>query len=82
MDSVTNKFPAQQLPYSQKGEKWRKACVDYACSHSFMLQGANRKSYANKKINYDLLNGIIDMKDIEVVLNPTGLQNDLVSSRI
>jgi hypothetical protein len=45
-----------------------------------MVQGVNRKSFINKKINYDLLNGIIDMKDIEVVLNPTGLQDDLVPS--
>jgi hypothetical protein len=48
MNSVTNKFPAQQLPYNQKGEKWRKECVDYACSHNFMVQGANRKSAAHK----------------------------------
>jgi hypothetical protein len=78
MNSVTNKFPAQQLPYSKKGEKWRKECVDYACNHNFMVQGGNRKSIAKKHINYNLINGIIDMKDIEVVLNPTGLQDDLV----
>lgn len=82
MNSVTNKFPAQQLPYSQKGEKWRKECVDYACAHNFMVHGANRKSAIHKQINYNLLNGIIDMKDIEVVLNPTGLQDDLVPSHI
>ena len=82
MNSVTNKFPAQQLPYSKKGEKWRKECVDYACNHNFMVQGGNRKSIAKKHINYNLLNGIIDMKDIEVVLNPTGLQDDLVPAQI
>ena len=82
MNSVTNKFPAQQLPYNKKGEKWRKECVDYACNHNFMVRTNNRKSIFNKKINYNLLNGIIDMKDIEVVLNPTGLQDDLVPAQI
>ena len=82
MNSVTNKFPAQQLPYSKKGEKWRKECVDYACNHNFMVQGGNRKSITKKHINYNLLNGIIDMKDIEVVLNPTGLQDDLIPAQI
>lgn len=82
MDSVTHKFPAQQLPFSQKGKKWRKQCVDFACDHTFLVSGANRKSVLHKQINYNLLNGKIDMNDIEVILNPTKLRNDLIPATI
>ena len=82
MSNITHTFPAQQLPYNQKGKTWRKQCVDFACNHNFLISGANRKSLKNKRINYDLLNGIIDMQDIEVILNPNGLQDDLVPDKI
>ena len=37
MNNLTPKFPAQQLPYNQKGKKWRKECVDFACNHTFFI---------------------------------------------
>jgi hypothetical protein len=70
------------LPFSQKGKKWRKQCVDFACDHTFLSSGANRKSVLHKKINYDLLNGKLDMNDLEVILNPTKLNNDLIPEKI
>ena len=82
MNSVTHKFPAQQLPLSAKGKKWRKECVDFACDHTFLTNANNRKSAYNKKINYDLVNGIIHMDDIENVLNPTKLRDDLIPETI
>lgn len=82
MDSVTHNFPAQQLPFNQKGKKWRKQCVDFACDHTFLVSGANRKSVLHKQINFNLLNGILDMDDLEVILNPTKLRNDLIPATI
>lgn len=82
MNNITHQFPAQQLPYKQKGKTWRKQCVDFACNHTFLVSGANRKSTANKQINYNLLNGIVDMHDMQVILNPTGLQDDLIPNAI
>lgn len=82
MNNITHQFPAQQLPYKQKGKTWRKQCVDFACNHTFLVSGANRKSTANKQINYNLLNGIVDMHDMQVILNPTGLQDNLVPNAI
>ena len=49
MNNLTPKFPAQQLPYNQKGKKWRKECVDFACNHTFLSDGANRKSALHKQ---------------------------------
>ena len=82
MDSLTHKFPAQQLPFNQKGKKWRKQCVDFACDHTFLVSGANRKSTLHKQLNYDLIQGIVHMDDIELVLNPTHIKDDLIPEKI
>lgn len=81
-DYVTHKFPAQQLPYKQKGKKWRKECVDFACDNVFLANDANRKPFLQKIINYDLLRGKLHMDDLEKVLNPTNLRDDLVPEEI
>lgn len=82
MNSATHKFPAQQLPYSKKGKEWRKECVDFACDNTFLTNAANRKSLYNKIINYDLVSGILHMKDLETVLNPTHIKDDLIPEKI
>ena len=81
-DIVTHKFPSQQLPYNQKGKKWRQQCVDFACDNVFLTNEANRKPFLQKKINYDLLDGKLHMDDLEKVLNPTNLRDDLVPEEI
>jgi len=83
MNSIlTNKFPAQQLPFSQKGKKWRKECVDYAANHSFWTDSAVRNSVIHKKINYKLYNGQLDMSDVASVINPTNLDSKFVPDKI
>lgn len=82
MTDTTHKFPAQQLPYKQKGKTWRKQCVDFACNHPFLVNGANRKSVIKKQINYNLLNGILDMEDLEIILNPTNTKDNLIPKQI
>lgn len=81
-DIVTHKFPAQQLPYKQKGKKWRRECVDFACDNVSLANATNRKPFLQKQINYDLLNGKLHMDDIEKILNPTNLRDDLVPEEI
>ena len=83
MNSIlTNKFPAQQLPFNQKGKKWRKECVDYAANHSFWTDSAVRNSVIHKKINYKLYNGQLDMSDVASVINPTNLDSKFVPDKI
>lgn len=79
---LTRRFPAQQLPMSQKGKKWRKECVDAAADHSFLTDSAIRQSVIHKTINYNLVNGKLFMPDVEAVLNPTGLPEKFVPSTI
>lgn len=79
----TNKaFPRQQMPFNQKTKNWRKSCVDWADSKSFFNFSLVRKSVIHKKINYDLVNNKLHMQDLELVLNPDGIQAGFIPDRI
>ena len=64
MSSFKN-FPSQLLPFNRKGKKWRKQVVDWADSKAFFNYNLVRNSVLHKKINYDLVNGILHMEDLE-----------------
>lgn len=68
--SEYSKFPPQQLPLSKKGKEWRKAHLDWADSAQTINSHPVRKSVRHKRINYDLINGILHMDDLNEVLNP------------
>lgn len=63
-------FPAQQLPYRRKGDKWRKQCVDWGCDRTYGTFEAVRGSVRHMAINYDLVNGRIHVSDFAKVLEP------------
>jgi hypothetical protein len=67
-------FPKQQIPYAEKDEPWGKDNIDAGIMLSNHDHGKIRKSRAAKKINYDIINGIIDESDIELAFNPLGLK--------
>lgn len=75
-------LPPQQLPFSKKNKKWRKAHLDWADSKTFFNYSLVRKSVIHKKINYDLLNGKLHMSDLEMILNPDNLQAGFIPDRI
>lgn len=75
-------LPPQQLPFSKKNKKWRKAHLDWADSKTFFNYSLVRKSVIHKKINYDLLNGKLHMSDIELVVNPDSIKAGFVPDRI
>ena len=75
-------LPPQQLPMSKKGKEWRKKHLDWANSRSYFNYSPVRKSLAAMKINYDLVNGIIHMKDIEHVLNPNDIEGCFIPNKI
>lgn len=79
---LNTKFPRQQLPISKKGTKWRKECVDWADNEAILGSSLVRKSDYNKKINYDLVNGKVHMKDMERVLNPEGQIASFITEKI
>lgn len=75
-------LPPQQLPFSKKNKKWRKAHLDWADSKTFFNYSLVRKSVIHKKINYDLLNGKLHMSDIELMLNPDSIKAGFVPDGI
>lgn len=69
MDFKTG-FPRQQLSYKRKTKEWAKQCVDWGSNRNYFDYSPVRKSVVNMKINYDLINGKIHMKDVADLLNP------------
>lgn len=75
-------FPTQQLSFSAKTKKWRRACVDWASDLGTITYSPVRKSIIHKKINYDLLNGILHMRDLELLINPEHLDAGFIPDKI
>ena len=75
-------FPSQQLSFSAKSKSWRKACVDWGADQGTITYSPVRKSVIHKRINYDLLNGILHMRDLEMLINPEHLDAGFIPDKI
>ena len=75
-------FPPQQLSFAAKNKSWRKQCVDWGAEQGTITYNPVRKSIIHKKINYDLLNGILHMRDLEIIINPENLDAGFIPDRI
>lgn len=76
------KFPRQKLMFSQKTKKWRKQILDWASSKTFFNFSLVQKSIIHKKINYDLLNGVLHMNDLMAFINPDDIQASYIPEKI
>lgn len=75
-------FPAQVLSLHKKDIKWRKSCVDWGKDKTFLGNDVVRSSVQHKVINYNLLRGELDMKDMAMVLNPDNLDASFIPDKI
>ena len=85
MDTYSNYrtgFPRQMLSDKQKTAEWRKQCVAWAASRSFLTYQPITKSCIQKRINYDLLEGKLHMPDLQLVLNPYKLDAEFIPDNI
>ena len=80
--SETKNFPKQKLSFNQKGKKWRKSHLDWADNNSYLNNSAVRRKLKNKKINLNLYNGKVDVRDMKLILNPGGLEQFFVPDAI
>lgn len=80
--SMISNLPPHQLPFKKKNKDWRKKFVDWADSRTFSTNSLVRKSVMHKKINYDLLRGILHRSDMESVLNPDHIQAGFIPDKI
>ena len=75
-------LPPQRLPFNKKTKKWRKQIVDWADSKTFFNYSPVRHSVIHKKINYDLLNGKLYMRDLDMVINPENQNAGFIPDKI
>lgn len=82
MDYLDGKFPQQRLPNKRKTAKWRKACVDWGVEKPSVNIETVRSSYRHKRINADLVEGKLNMEDLQLVLNPDNIQAGYIPEKI
>lgn len=82
MHSLISNFPPQQLPLSKKGEAWRKRVVDWADNITSASFSPVRSTLRHKRINYNLLNGIIDADDFTSFINPDQVSADFIPEKV
>lgn len=75
-------FPSQQLPMSKKTKTWRKQILDWGSSRATINSSLIRKSVIHKRINYDLLNGIVHLNDMAAIINPNDIKAQFIPSKI
>lgn len=80
MDTI--QFPRQALPFRRKTKKWGKQCLLWGDSRTSWNYSPVRKALREKRINYDLVRGILHMDDVALILNPAGVQADYVPQEI
>lgn len=75
-------LPREQLPFSQKNKEWRKEHLDWADRRTYFYDNNIRKSLIKKKINFDLVNGYLNMQDMMLVLNPDQIKASYIPEAI
>ena len=80
MDTI--QFPRQALPFNRKTKKWGKQCLLWGDSRTSWNYSPVRKALRDKRINYDLVRGILHMDDVALIINPAGIQADYVPQEI
>ena len=63
-------FPRQKLSYKSKNKSWAKKCIDWADNSTVLGSSLVRSTVWHKQVNYDLLNGKLNMRDMQSVVNP------------
>ena len=83
MDRIRNiQAPRQKLPYSRKNKQWRMDNLDFGDKNSFYYSENVRQTLKNKVINLNLYNGIVDVEDLVMTVNPNNIDASYVPSNI
>ena len=81
MPTIYN-LPSQRLSFSKKNKEWRKKHLDWAEGRTYFNYSPVRNSVRHKKINYDLVNGILHMQDLGMIVNPENLEAGFIPEKI
>ena len=74
--STLTYFPIQSIPFSEKDENWKKACIDGVINICYAYGRTRRSPMQRKLRNYNLFNNIIDKDDFDYVINPFNLSKE------
>lgn len=77
-----NTFPEQQLSRRSKNVSWRKRHLDWATDYGVWRMETLRQSMRHKMINNDLTLGRIHMDDLQLILNPDGIEAGYIPDKI
>lgn len=77
-----NNLPRQKIPFSKKNKEWRKQHLDFADKNSLMYEGAIRARMSEKRIALNLYNGILDPRDMKLILNPGDIEKMYIPQSI
>jgi hypothetical protein len=75
-------FPPQAKSFKAKTKSWRKKCVEWANNKTYFNLSLIRKTVNHKIINYNLLNGKLNMHDMEMILNPENIEAGFIPDKI
>ena len=75
-------FPRQKLSYKSKNKAWRKKCIDWADNSTVLGSSLVRSTVWHKQVNYDLLNGKLNMQDMQSVINPYNQSAAFIAEKI
>ena len=75
-------LPPEKLAFTKKDKEWRQKHVDWAENYIWSYDSRIRKSLYNKAVNYKLLNGQVDLEDIELILNPNQVKASYIPDKI
>lgn len=81
MPTIHN-LPSQRIPDSKKTKEWRKKHLDWAEGRTYFNYSPVRNSVTHKKINYDLVNGILHMQDLAMIVNPDNIEAGFIPEKI
>ena len=82
MDENKYTFPRQRIPLKRKTKSWRIACVNYGAYKNVLTCSPIRQDVRHKMINYNLINGKLDMRDLEMIVNPNGQNASFIPDKI
>jgi len=82
MSQLFKNWPKQKLSFNQKNAEWRKQHLDFSDKRIYYADSSIRKSFIRKRTNYNLVNGILDLNDMSLVLNPDNTDASYIPENI
>lgn len=75
-------FPRQMLSFRSKNKAWRRSCISWGADKTYFNYAPVRNSVHHMMINYNLLNGRLDMNDMKRIINPDDIQANYIPDKI